>query len=228
MNENNIVSIGDFMTAAQDMAYLLRMFKSNYLDLRGVGIRRFAIMTNIRRSRLQKFFDGHKLPTTEEITRINNAMNIIESQFNTVKERQDIKEIEKDNLRSMIDEFNFMNTPDVLLNDTAVTTSTNLTSTVNVVEELQKVIDDIKSSPEHAMMMTEREQVMRTSLEQIMQKASTELETMDTSNSLFPALENTDVQDTPIQNQSGGRGNIPGLIHFDDNAFVKHPDLKMN
>lgn len=87
-----------------DMSGLLKMFKTNYLDNRDVGIRRFANMTNISRTRLLKLFDGSKKPTEEEIAKISFAMDIIETE-SVKKEELKQKAEFKNELNSMLREM---------------------------------------------------------------------------------------------------------------------------
>ena len=57
---------------------LLTKLKTNYLDSRGVGIRRFAEMCNIKRSRLRLLMLGNTIPTEAEILNITKAINSVE------------------------------------------------------------------------------------------------------------------------------------------------------
>jgi len=63
----------------RDFSEMLTRIKSEYLDVRGVGIRRFATMTTIRRSRLNQIFAGQKEATVSELVQLNTALNIIET-----------------------------------------------------------------------------------------------------------------------------------------------------
>jgi len=69
-----------------NMPTLLTMLKTAFLDNNNIGVRRFAEMTHISRSRLQKFFDGTKYPSEEELMKISVAMDIIVAQAEKAKE----------------------------------------------------------------------------------------------------------------------------------------------
>jgi hypothetical protein len=61
-----------------DIADMLTRVQSEYLNNRGIGIRRFAAMTNIRRNRLVKLFDGTADATVGELAMIHAALTWIE------------------------------------------------------------------------------------------------------------------------------------------------------
>jgi hypothetical protein len=78
---------------------LMTSFKSAYLDSRGIGIRRFAIMTQINRTRLTQIFAGTKMATPNQIASITQAMDVIERQqtkTQTLKSRLARKAIHTD------------------------------------------------------------------------------------------------------------------------------------
>lgn len=62
---------------SQSITDLLPFFKTQFLDATGTGIRRFSDLTNIRRTRLKKMFDGKVIPTDNEVLSITLAMQVI-------------------------------------------------------------------------------------------------------------------------------------------------------
>lgn len=74
------------MTA--QLATMLTKLKTEYLDVRKVGIRRFSTMTHITRPRLLQLFSGEVELTQEEHVRINDAINVIEERFQVIKARK--------------------------------------------------------------------------------------------------------------------------------------------
>lgn len=65
---------------------MIMRIKSEYLDNRNVGIRRFAEMTGIRRNRLKRLFEGTESATIGELDRINTTVNEIEAQHKKSQE----------------------------------------------------------------------------------------------------------------------------------------------
>ncbi len=66
-----------------DILTLLPRLKSDYLDARGVGIRRFATMSKIRRPRLVAILAGTITPTVDELECIHTAFLQIETAYHT-------------------------------------------------------------------------------------------------------------------------------------------------
>jgi len=64
-----------------EISTMITQLKTEYLDNRNVGIRRFAAMTNIKRSRLLQLFSGKVEVTQPEFDRIKVALDDIEQQF---------------------------------------------------------------------------------------------------------------------------------------------------
>ena len=69
---------------------MIMRIKSEYLDNRNIGIRRFAEMTGIRRNRLKRLFEGIESTTIGELDRINTTVNEIEAQH---KKSQESKQV---------------------------------------------------------------------------------------------------------------------------------------
>lgn len=61
-----------------DISTLLPRLKSEYLDHRGIGIRRFSEMTSIRRKRLIALLSGVTTATVIEVEQIDKAITKIE------------------------------------------------------------------------------------------------------------------------------------------------------
>lgn len=76
----------------QNINTLLKIFKTNYLDNRNVGLRRFSQMSSISRTRLQRLFEGFVQPTQEEIIKISRAMELIELEAEKKMELKQKKE----------------------------------------------------------------------------------------------------------------------------------------
>lgn len=64
-----------------EISAMITQLKFEYLDARKVGIRRFAQMTNIKRTRLVQLFAGTTEVTPVELSRIKVALDDIEQQF---------------------------------------------------------------------------------------------------------------------------------------------------
>jgi hypothetical protein len=67
---------------------MVTRIKKEYLDPRGVGVRRFAELTGIRRTRLNRLFTGQEVATVSELDCINRAVNGIEEQHRKLEDRQ--------------------------------------------------------------------------------------------------------------------------------------------
>lgn len=67
---------------------MITRLKSNYLDKRGVGIRAFGEMCDMRRTRLKQILSGAESPTMKELVSMNAAMGAIEARHQTVLERK--------------------------------------------------------------------------------------------------------------------------------------------
>ena len=78
----------DDMTQMEALSSLLTFIKSTFLDSRNIGIRRFAEMTNIRRTRLNQLFEGIVTPTVEEVSRINIAIGQIDAKHKRTQEKR--------------------------------------------------------------------------------------------------------------------------------------------
>ena len=86
MSEKKIVS-------SSGLTEMIRHVKSQYLDVRGVGIRKFSLMTGIQRTRLTRLFSGTEQATVSELTSINDAINKIEARHLEIKKRRGEEEI---------------------------------------------------------------------------------------------------------------------------------------
>lgn len=78
---------------SNELSTLITLIKSQYLDSRKVGVRAFATSTGIRRSRLNKLFEGKAIATIGELNSINQAMNDIEARYELINERNKKKEL---------------------------------------------------------------------------------------------------------------------------------------
>lgn len=76
------------MSVQPDLLDLLKRIKSDYLDSRHIGIRRFAEMSAIRRTRLNRLFGGSEIPTPDELSRINDAIQQIEETYQKTQTRK--------------------------------------------------------------------------------------------------------------------------------------------
>jgi hypothetical protein len=77
------------------MSTMLKSLKTQFLDNYNVGVRRFAEMTGISRTRLEKFFSGEKVATEIEINNISAAMDYIvqhHEKAKEIKEKNKMKE----------------------------------------------------------------------------------------------------------------------------------------
>jgi plasmid maintenance system antidote protein VapI len=66
----------------------LQDVKTQYLDNRGIGIRRFSELTGISRTRLEHLFTGANNVTEAEVTKFKVAMDGIEQRFQAVAARK--------------------------------------------------------------------------------------------------------------------------------------------
>jgi hypothetical protein len=71
-----------------EISTMITQLKTEYLDNRNVGIRRFAAMTNIKRSRLLQLFSGKVEVTQPEFDRIKIAVDEIECQFKLTESKK--------------------------------------------------------------------------------------------------------------------------------------------
>jgi plasmid maintenance system antidote protein VapI len=87
-----------------DRAYLARNLKSGFLDLRDIGVRRFATICHIGRSRINKFIEGKALPTDDEVLRIRRAIHIVDDEY---QRKQDVhsKRDFKNDLKKLADDI---------------------------------------------------------------------------------------------------------------------------
>ena len=80
------------MTIAPDrmrsLSQVITEVKPQFLDNRGIGVRRFAQMTTINRPRLERLLSGKDIATIKEMLQINDAMTLIDERY---KKGQEIK-----------------------------------------------------------------------------------------------------------------------------------------
>jgi len=90
-------SKGIFMSQQlPNMSTLMRNFKTQFLDNYNIGVRRFAEMTNISRTKLVKFFSGEKFPTDDEVMKISAAMDYIVAQHHKEKDLMEKRKIKEE------------------------------------------------------------------------------------------------------------------------------------
>jgi len=68
-------------TMTNSLANMISRIKSEYLDNRNVGIRKFSDMTGIRRTRLKNILEGIPDITVDELNKIREAIEIIEQKY---------------------------------------------------------------------------------------------------------------------------------------------------
>lgn len=133
------------MSKDQNIASMLRMFQSQFLDSYNCGIRKFATLSDIRRSRLKQLFTGNYPPSEIELQKITIAMNIIVEQH----------KLNMDNAKRLATEpdiFSESNPHEGLIttmsdSDISSVLPENMTVT-EVVEHIKSVVDELETKEE--------------------------------------------------------------------------------
>ena len=74
---------------------MLKNIKTQYLDARNIGVRKFSVMTRISRTRLNRFFEGTAYPNEDEIDRMSLAMEQIEAKAKIIADRIELRKIKE-------------------------------------------------------------------------------------------------------------------------------------
>lgn len=198
----------------QDVRKLLTHFEASFLRVRDCGIRRFAEVSKIRRTRLLRLFTGNYNPTEIELMSITAAMQVIEAHWQATKPQREMKltknsllrqmQFDPEGVRAQFNQmFGNMNAVDAeLAAFDAEMGTTNMTQ-VQIESELAAVVvsGELDTSP------TPVTDQIRASLE-VMKEQVAEHEA--TAGASWP------------------RGQIPEIIYVDEPGFVfskEHPGL---